>query len=124
MATDDTTPGQGVRFSSVLQEIEPEHSIHTGPTSTSKESGSNEQFSPEAWEEIRKLSKGLQHSNLEHRITNNFAFEPVSLPVSRVSITRNLTSLFCEALARTRRHRFGLIDGENIGLKSVTICFS
>ena len=102
MEGNDTTQGQSVRFSSVLQQIEPEHSPHTGSTLMENDSRSSEPLSPEAQEEIRKLSKGLQQSHLEHRMTNNFAFEPVSLPVSRVSNTRYPTFLICEVLVRVR----------------------
>ena len=102
----DITQEPGVRFSSVLQEIEPEHSLHTESTQTQNDSRSTEPLSPEVQEEIRNLSKSLQHSNLEHRITNSFTFEPVSLPVSRVSSIHNPMSLISEALARICRHLF------------------
>lgn len=76
---------QAVRFASVNQEIEPEHSIQSLSTLTSSTSISNPEFSPEAQEEIRNLSRSLQSSPLQQRRVNHFAFEPVSLPASRVS---------------------------------------
>ncbi|MCJ1316190.1 serine/threonine protein kinase [Xylographa vitiligo] len=72
-----------VRFSSQNQEIEPEQSLHTIATLTSDNSKSEDTLSPEAREEIRMLSKTLQESHLQHGRMSNFAFEPVSLPVSR-----------------------------------------
>ena len=82
-------PGNGpqehaVRFNSVLQEIEPAHSLNTDATLSHDESIPEEPLSPEAQEEIRNLSQNLQQSHLQHRRMSNFAFEPVSLPVSRV----------------------------------------
>ena len=74
-----------VRFSSKNQEIEPEHSLHTIATLTSENSRSEDALSPEAKEELRNLSRTLQESQLQHGRMSHFAFEPVSLPVSRVS---------------------------------------
>lgn len=76
---------QAVRFASVNQEIEPAHSIQSLSTLASNNSLSNPEFSPEAQEEIRNLSRSLQSSPLQQRRMNHFAFEPVSLPTSRVS---------------------------------------
>ncbi|MCJ1287503.1 serine/threonine protein kinase [Xylographa opegraphella] len=72
-----------VRFSSKNQEIEPEQSLHTIATLTSDNSKSRDTLSPEAQAELRMLSKTLQESHLQHGRMSNFAFEPVSLPVSR-----------------------------------------
>lgn len=85
--TSSTEPSQpqAVRFASVNQEIEPEHSIQSLSTLASNISISNPEFSPEAQEEIRNLSRSLQSSPLQQRRVNHFAFEPVSLPASRVS---------------------------------------
>lgn len=85
--TSSTKPSQPqtVRFASVNQEIEPSHSIQSLTTLPSNISISNPEFSPEAQEEIRKLSRSLQSSPLQQRRMNHFAFEPVSLPTSRVS---------------------------------------
>ncbi|MCJ1391811.1 serine/threonine protein kinase [Xylographa bjoerkii] len=72
-----------VRFSSKNQEIEPEQIVYAVPTLTSDNSKSEDTLSPEAQEEIRVLSRTLQESHLQHGRMSNFAFEPVSLPVSR-----------------------------------------
>lgn len=76
---------QAVRFASVNQEIEPAHSLQSLSTLPSNISASNQEFSSEAQEEIRNLSRSLQSSPLQQRRLNQFAFEPVSLPTSRVS---------------------------------------
>lgn len=68
----------------MLQEIEPAHSLHTDATLSHEEPKPEEPLSPEAQEEIRYLSQSLQQSHIQHRRMSNFAFEPVSLPVSRV----------------------------------------
>ena len=75
-----------VRFSSRLQEIEPEHSLHTSDTLTGSEKLREEPLTEEAEAELQDLSVSLQNSRLQHRRLSNFAFEPVSLPVSRVSM--------------------------------------
>ena len=72
---------QAVRFSSVNQEIEPLHSLKT--TSQASDNASN-QLSPQAEEEIRQLSLSLHKSHIQQQRMSNFAFEPVSVPVSRV----------------------------------------
>ena len=86
-ATSSTEPSQpqAVRFASVNQEIEPAYSIQSLSTLRSQDSSSNLQFSPEAQEEIRNLSRSIQSSQLQQRRMTHFAFEPVSLPTSRVS---------------------------------------
>lgn len=73
-------PGQ-VRFSSVTQEIEPSHAQATPepdqfPTDSRRKTDE---------EELRSLAMSLQSSQLqESRLRNNFSFEPMSLPSSRV----------------------------------------
>ncbi|KAL8832053.1 MAG: hypothetical protein Q9191_000507 [Dirinaria sp. TL-2023a] len=73
-----------VRFASKDQEIEPSHSLQTSATMASEKSQKDTEISPEAQEEIRSISRGLHNSQLQQRRLSNFAFEPVSLPVSRV----------------------------------------
>jgi len=85
----NATQEHAVRFSSVLQEIEPEHSLHTVATLSQEGSIPEKPLSPEAEEEIRNLSQSLQQSQLQHRRMSNYAFEPVSLPVSRVRGCKN-----------------------------------
>lgn len=83
-----------VRFNSKLQEIEPAHSLQTGDTLTGSESREEEPLTEEAEAELRELSVSLQNSPLQHRRLSNFAFEPVSLPVSRVSKVPNQSVSF------------------------------
>lgn len=86
----EPTQPQAVRFASVNQEIEPEQNLQatTTPASDANTLGSNE-LSPGAHAEIRQLSQGLQdvhlQHNMQHRRMINYAYEPVSLPASRVS---------------------------------------
>lgn len=80
----NATQEHAVRFDSVLQEIEPEHSVYTVSTLSQEGSMPEEPLSLEAQDEIRILSQSLQQSQLQHRRLSNYAFEPVSLPVSRV----------------------------------------
>ncbi|KAI9801834.1 MAG: hypothetical protein M1825_003207 [Sarcosagium campestre] len=87
-ANEDTTSeglsGQAVRFSSVNQEIEPAEVVGS-VNSASVELQLSQDISPQAEEELRRLSKGLQDSRLQKHRTCNFSFEPVSLPPSRVA---------------------------------------
>ena len=78
------TPAQSVRFSSRNQEIEPPSSL-AAITTLSKQSSDTEELSIEAQQELHNLSETLKHTRLQHRRMSNFAFEPVSLPASRVS---------------------------------------
>lgn len=75
--------GPAVRFSSKLQEIEPTHSLPVAETipSEDQELGT---LSPEVQAELQALSLSTTNSQLQHRRMSNFAFEPVSLPPSRV----------------------------------------
>ncbi|MCJ1464759.1 serine/threonine protein kinase [Pseudocyphellaria aurata] len=82
-STEPSQQPQAVRFASVNQEIEPAHSLPSLSSLPSNLSGSTE-FSPEAQEEIRNLSRSLQNSPLQPKRLNHFAFEPVSLPTSRI----------------------------------------
>lgn len=72
-----------VRFSSVTQEIEPSQSQlspvpEQPPTDVVKKTDE---------EELRSLAMSLQCSQLqESRLRNNFSFEPMSLPSSRVGL--------------------------------------
>ncbi|KAJ5098441.1 hypothetical protein N7532_005442 [Penicillium argentinense] len=74
-------PGQ-VRFSSVTQEIEPSRSqLSPDPEQTPTDSRKKTEE-----EELRSLAMSLQSSQLqESRLRNNFSFEPMSLPSSRVA---------------------------------------
>ncbi len=74
-----------VRFASRNLEIEPSQSLQASMTLATDDSIPNSEISSEAREEIRSISRGLHNSQLQQRRMSNFAFEPVSLPVSRVS---------------------------------------
>lgn len=69
-----------MRFASVNQEIEPEN------TSALLDAGhSNDEHAISHDDAtIKELTQTLQGSRLQERRMSNFAFEPVSLPVSRV----------------------------------------
>ena len=84
-STESNQPQQAVRFSSVNEEISPETSLQFVETLTSNSEKPREELSPEAQEEIRNLSMTLQKSRCQARRMENFSFEPVSLPASRVS---------------------------------------
>lgn len=73
---------QAVRFASVNQEFESAQNLQS-MTQSSGISTSNPPLSPEAQQELRSLSLGLHNSHLHQRRMSNFAFEPVSVPVSR-----------------------------------------
>ena len=75
-------PAQTVRFASVNQEIEPVENLHT-ISQSSDHPRANPSLNAEAEDEIRSLSLGLHNSHVHQQRTSNFAFEPVSLPVSR-----------------------------------------
>jgi hypothetical protein len=78
-----------VRFSSVTQEISPEESSNPVASLSSsltpeKPIPPNMFLTPQAQNELRNLSQSFQNSRLQQRRMSNFAFEPVSLPTSRV----------------------------------------
>jgi hypothetical protein len=79
-------PAQTVRFSDVNQEIEPEQAVRdvADLTGTAREPQDGP-LSPQAEEELRNLSTTLQKSRMQATRMENFSFEPVSLPPSRVS---------------------------------------
>lgn len=78
----ESTLPQTVRFASVNQEIEPTQSEQTN-TEALEPPSSRGELGPDPEDEIRNLSLGLHQSHLHQRRTSNFAFEPMSLPVSR-----------------------------------------
>jgi hypothetical protein len=84
LPTQDQPPS--VRFSDVNQEIEPEKAVEglcelTGSGKDARDGP----LSASAEEELRNLSSTLQKSRCQARRMENFSFEPVSLPPSRVS---------------------------------------
>lgn len=68
----------GVRFSERNQEIAP---VHNAPGRYERDD-----LSPEAQAELRNLSMALRNSRIQASRMGDFAFEPVSLPPSRVSL--------------------------------------
>ena len=75
-----------VRFASVNQEIEPTHSLQAPVTAESEDLARNNEISPEDQEQLRTMSRNLNESQLQRNRMSNYAFEPVSLPVSRVRL--------------------------------------
>lgn len=78
-ATDCNLP-QAVRFASVNEEIEPARSLQSDSQSSKN---ATTQLSPQAEEEIRQLSLSLHKSRIQQQRMSHYAFEPVSVPVSR-----------------------------------------
>ncbi|TID25627.1 Oxalate decarboxylase [Venturia nashicola] len=73
-----------VRFSSIKQEFSPEQSLSPQPVGTLPGREPRDDIPAEAQEELRNLSMSLEKSRLQSKRMGDFAFEPVSLPVSRV----------------------------------------
>jgi hypothetical protein len=70
----------------MAEEIEPSRSLQndtTAPSGTGERM--SEVISPKDQEEIRSLAMSLQKSRLQQQRMTSYAFEPVSLPPSRVS---------------------------------------
>lgn len=84
---DETAPPQTVRFKSDDEEVDPKISLEHIRGLTDEESLTFDQLPPESQEEIRNLSKTMQKCVLQSKRMENFSFEPVSLPPSRVSKT-------------------------------------
>ena len=81
-----TPPAQSVRFSEVHEEIEPAQAVRDVADLTSPaKAPQHGPLSPQAEEELRTLSSTLQKSRMQAKRMENFSFEPVSLPPSRVS---------------------------------------
>jgi hypothetical protein len=97
---------QAVRFSSVTQEISPatqDDSVDLVKTKTTTESP--ERLTEEQRKEIRELSMSLQQSRMQTNRMNQFVFDPISLPPSRVSLPLNYGSYF----ASDPLYRFPLV---------------
>lgn len=80
------TDKSNVRFAAQDEQIEPITSL------TDSGDKRPEDLSPEAHEQIRNLAMTLQKSRLQENRMSNFAYEPVSMPASRVS--RMMSSMF------------------------------
>jgi hypothetical protein len=76
----------------VNEEIEPDQSLQSqfSPTSELEEQAQpiDNDLDPSAKDELRSLAISLQKSRLQESRLRHFAFEPVSLPASRVRIDR------------------------------------
>ena len=70
-----------VRFAAQDEQIEPA----AGPVDLDDDAV--EDLSPEAHEQIRNLAMTLQKSRLQENRMSNFAYEPVSMPASRVQFS-------------------------------------
>ncbi|KAH8705128.1 kinase-like domain-containing protein [Talaromyces proteolyticus] len=75
-----------VRFASVNQEIEPDHSIQSRSDERELQADSiPADLDANAKDELRSLAINLQDTRLQESRLRHFAFEPVSLPASRVN---------------------------------------
>ncbi|KAL8861749.1 MAG: hypothetical protein Q9178_001950 [Gyalolechia marmorata] len=81
---ENVQPEQGVRFASVDQEIEPAQTLRSSTTQDSGRGRPQNSLTPEVEADLKTISLGLHCTQLQQRRMSNFAFEPVSLPVSRV----------------------------------------
>lgn len=81
-----------VRFASTDEEIEPE-ALDANPASAQRISKTEEQS-------IKELSQSLQSSDLQGRRMSHFAFEPVSLPASRVCLIFSIHARGCPNIRR------------------------
>ncbi|KIW63649.1 hypothetical protein, variant [Phialophora macrospora] len=78
----DGQSAQGaVRFAAGDEEIDP---LNESRRTSAASGGKNEVLTPEAHEQIRNLAMSLQKSRLQENRMANFAYEPVSMPPSRV----------------------------------------
>jgi hypothetical protein len=74
----------GVRFKAEDEEIQPVQAVASIAKPDKKASIDTEELSPEAHEQIRSLAMTLQKSRIQESRLANFAYEPVSMPPSRV----------------------------------------
>jgi hypothetical protein len=73
-----------VRFKDEDEEIDPIQSLKWVSVPEHRQSVGTEELSPEAHEQIRNLAMTLQKSRIQENRMANFAYEPVSMPPSRV----------------------------------------
>lgn len=76
----------GVRFSEVTQAISPEshESVQNVADLSGNQHNQRQDLSAEAQEQLKNLSLSMEKSKLQSKRAENFAYEPVSLPASRV----------------------------------------
>lgn len=89
-ASPDKESHQGVRFSGVNKEIEPD--VNLEPTATGPDSSARSEVPPKVQQELRDLSISMQKCQLQAKRMQNFAYEPMSLPTSRVRIPKLFNS--------------------------------
>jgi hypothetical protein len=109
MSTSPEEPAQTVRFSDVNQEIEPDAALQHVTDITGGSGEQEECLSPEAEEVIRNVAMTLQKSRCQARRMENFSYEPVSLPTSRVRrnefVNMTIAGLIASRLRLQRPHR-------------------
>lgn len=81
---DDAQAAPNVRFKSRDEEIAPESSLESVESISAKDGVRRDDLDSTAQEELKNLAVTLQKSRQQKRL-ENFAYEPVSLPPSRVS---------------------------------------
>ena len=74
-----------MRFKDEDEEIDPIQGVKSVSVPKPKQSADEEEMSPEAHEQIRNLAMTLQKSRIQESRMAGFAYEPVSMPASRVS---------------------------------------
>ena len=85
-------PEQGVRFSNINKEIEPDVNLDH-PTDTHSNPRARPDVPPQVQQELRDLTISMQTSQLQAKRMANFAYEPMSLPPSRVRMVQLLQFL-------------------------------
>jgi hypothetical protein len=100
-----TKPQQSVRFGST-SEISPTNTSDT--IHPANEKGMEENLTEEQRKELREMSVSLQQSRLQSARMDQFVFDPVSLPASRV---RSKTQLhYLDWMLTTMVNRFHPLD--------------
>ena len=77
-------PQQAVRFAAGVQDFDTASSPYDATTRPGRVAEKTEDLTPEAKADIKNLAMSLQKSRLQESRLSHFAFEPVSLPASRV----------------------------------------
>ena len=78
----------GVRFKDEDEEIDPIQSVKDVSVPDHRRDIDKEELSPEAHEQIKNLAMTLQKSRIQESRMHGFAYEPVSMPPSRVCAIR------------------------------------
>jgi hypothetical protein len=87
-------PHQTVRFTSENETIAPESSLELETLVSPPKRETRDDLTEEAQEELKNLSITLQKSRLQTKRMEHFAYDPVSLPPSRVSHSDKRWPLF------------------------------